>query len=196
MFKSYKTYKLLYKEDIDNYKLNKFILDNHVINNESENLRKIKCNNNKCDFISKKEIELCYNCKNIENVKIIEYPIPNINDKAYKTKLALAGKCHNTILYTANIYSKAYEEGLVKNGWNPLIDYIKNNKLMKEQQINIIKNKIIRCGDIKFTYELDKYKSIQDYIKRLSFSINSIAKLKDDDYYAFKYNLMEKLDKY
>lgn len=67
---------------------------------------------------------------------------------------------------------------------------------MKEQQINIIKNKIIRCGDIKFTYELDKYKSIQDYIKRLSFSINSIAKLKDDDYYAFKYNLMEKLDKY
>lgn len=189
--KCYKTYKL-----DNNKKLIKNILPEHVISNEKEILNKIKCNNKRCDYIYKKEINLCYNCKNIENVKIVEYPMPDINDEAYETKIALAGKCHNSIMYTSGIFEKAHKEGLVKNGWSPLITYIKNNKLMEEKQINIIKNKIIRCNDIKFIYNLDKYKCIQDFIKRLYFSLNSIAKLKDDDFQSFKYDLTEKLDNY
>jgi hypothetical protein len=121
--------------------------------------------------------------------------MPNENDECKETKLALAGECHNSILYTSNIYDKARKEGLIKNGWKPLIDYVKNNKLLEEKQINIIKNKIIRCGEIKFIYESDKYKDIQNYIRRLYFDINSLAKLKDDDYYSFKFDLIELLDK-
>jgi hypothetical protein len=190
--KCYKSYILSFDQDILDYKIYNTILKEHIIPNEKDLSLKIKCN--KCDFLYKKEIDLCIKCKNVENIKIVEYPMPDINDETYETKLALAGKCHNTILYTADIYSKAYKEGLIKNGWKPLINYIKDNKLMEEKQINIIKNKIIRCGDIKFTYELDKYRNIQNYIKRLSFSLNSIAKLKEDDYYSFKYDLIKLLD--
>lgn len=193
--KCFKSYILLNdKNNFNNYKLNKSILKEHIIPNEKDLLSKIKCN--KCDNIYKKEIELCNNCKNMENVIIVEYPMPNINDEAYNTKLSFAGKCHNSIMYTSGIYDNAYKEGLVKNGWKPLIDYVKTNKLIEEKQTNIIKNKIIRCNDIKFIYELDKYKNIQEYIKRLSFSLNSIAKLKEDDFLSFKYELTEKLNKY
>jgi hypothetical protein len=184
----FKTYK------INNNRLTNEILPEYIINNENYLLSKIKCN--KCDYISKKEINLCYNCKNLKNVKIIEYPMPQENDRAKETKLALAGKCYNNIIYINSIFLKAHKEGLVKNGWKPLIDYIKDNKLMEEKQINIIKNKIIRCNDITFIYNLDKYKNIQGFIKRLSFSLNSLSKLPDDDYQSFKYDLTEKLDNY
>lgn len=184
----FKTYKLK-----DNKLINE-ILKEHIIQDEKFILNKIKCNNKQCNYIYKKEIDLCYKCKNIKSVKIIEYPMPEENDKAKETKIALAGKCYNNIIYINSIFLKAHKEGLVKNGWQPLIDYIKDNKLMEEKQINIIKNKIIRCNDITFIYNLDKYKNIQEFIKRLNFSLNSLSKLSDDDFQTFKYELQEKLD--
>lgn len=180
----------------DEKKLKKHILPEHIISDEKEILSKIRCNNKKCDFIYKKEIDLCINCKNIENCEIFEYPLPDVNDEYYKTKISLAAACHNSIMYTAKIYDNAREEGLVKNGWKPLVDYVKTNNLMKEKQTNIIKNKIIRCGEIRFLYNSDKYVNIQDYIKRLEFDLNSLSKLKEDDYYSFKYDLEEKLNIY
>lgn len=185
----YKTYTL----NSDN-KLKYNILPDHVIHNENVILNNIKCNNKRCNYISKKEISLCYNCKNIERCEIKEYPMPDKCDKVKETKIALAGECHNSIMYTSGIYDKARKEGLVKNGWEPLINYIKNNKLMEEKQVNVIKNKIIRCGEVKLLYNLDKYKNIQCFIKRLYFDINSLAKLKEDDYHSFKYDLIELLD--
>jgi hypothetical protein len=190
--KCFITYKLSNKKVNGIYEIFSIILPEHEITNENEIYKKIKCN--QCDIIDKKEIVKCFKCKNKEKCKITEYTLPDINEEGYETKLALAGKCYNTIMYTANIYSKAHKEGLVKNGWNPLIEYIKKNKLMEEKQINIIKNKIIRCNYIMDLYQNEKYKDIQDYIKRLDFSLNSIAKLTDDDFLSFKYDLTEKLN--
>lgn len=195
--KCYKTYHLSENcNKINNiYDIIEEILPEHIIENESEIYNKIKCNNNNCNYISKKEIDLCHKCKNIEKCEIVEYPLPDINDEGYETKLALAGKCYNGISYTSGIYDKAHKEGLVKNGFKALTDYVKKNKLMEERQVNVIKNKIIRCYYILKLYNEDKYSNIQNYIKRLDFSLNSIAKLSDDDFLAFQYELTEKLNK-
>lgn len=119
------------------------ILPEHEISDEENIFKKIKCN--QCDIIDKKEIVTCFKCKNKEKCQITEYTLPDINEEGYETKLALAGKCYNSILYTAGIYSKAYKEGLVKNGWNPLISYIKKNKNIN----NIIQNgECLKCKKI------------------------------------------------
>lgn len=193
--KCYKTYKLSEGPDVTGcYKIIKFILPEHIIPNERDLLDKIKCN--KCNYLYKKEIDLCIKCKNIEDCEIIEYEKPNEEDEGYETKIALAGKCYFNIEYISGIFDKAYKEGLVKSDFKALIDYVKKNKLMDEKQKNIITNKIVRCHDIYDIYNLDKYINIKSYIKRLEFSLKAISKINDSSFRIFKNNLVEKLDNY
>lgn len=196
-YKCYKTYNLSKeRNNISNlYEIINIILPKHKIENEEEIYKKIKCNNNHCNYISKKEIDLCYDCKNAKECEIKEYPIPDVDEEGYETKLALAGKTHNTIEYVTDIYYKARKEGLVKSDFKSLIKYIKENNLMNEKQTNIIRNKIIRCYYINKLYNEDKYKDIQSFIKRISFSINSLSKLKDSAFTKFLDDLNDRLDK-
>lgn len=196
-YNCYKTYNLSKeRNNISNlYEIINIILPEHKIENEDEIYNKIKCNNNLCKYISKKEIDLCYDCKNAKECEIKEYPIPDVAEEGYETKLALAGKTHNTIEYVTDIYYKARKEGLVKSDFKSLIKYIKENNLMNEKQTNIIRNKIIRCYYINKLYNEDKYKDIQSFIKRISFSINSLSKLKDSAFTKFLDDLNDRLDK-
>lgn len=190
----YRTY-TLYRDDNKNKNyVKENILNEHLIDNEIEILNKIKCKNDNCNYICKKEVGLCHKCKNIQKCQIIEYELPDEKEKGYKTKLAAAGKCYFTIKYIAGIFDKAYEEGLIKSDFKELVEYVKKNKLMDEQQKNIIKNKIVRCHDIYDLYNLDKYKNIQEYIKRLEFGLNALAKLDDSSFRVFKNDIRSKLD--
>ena len=49
----------------------------------------------------------------------------------------------------------------------PLVDFIKENNLLKEKQPNIIIRKIQRCRSILHIYNNDKYKNINNIIKRI-----------------------------
>lgn len=197
----YKTYILLYSDKKDNfnnnYKLVKKILPEHIINNENELLLKIKCNT--CDFISKKEINLCTHCYKdkqgtefINNFKLFNKP--DINDEFYKSKMIAAQETYSKILHLTNLYTQAQKDGIDVTNFNEIVDYIKENKLMEDKQKNIIKFKIQRAYAIMLLYNEEKYVNIQDYIKRINFKIKDLSRLSHDKWLSFRKYLEDVLD--
>jgi hypothetical protein len=65
---------------------------------------------------------------------------------------------------------------------------------MEEKQVNIIKNKLIRCHSINYLYNEEKYEHIKGFIKRINFSIKSLAKLDNSQWSNFRMNLKNLLD--
>lgn len=191
--KCFKTYKLFYKNDINDYKLDKFILNEHFINNESEILKRITCCN--CGYIDKKEIKICFKCKKMENALIHEFKLPNKNEAGYEANLLVAQETFTKVLYTSNVYNKAIKSGVDPSNFKEIVNYIKENKMVEEQQINIIKNKIYRCYSIESLYNDEKYIPIQGYIQRINFSIKAVSKLDQKQWIEFRNNLIYKLDK-
>ena len=76
-----------YKLD-NNNKLINTILNEHIIDKEKEILKSITCNN--CNYIDKKEINICYKCKKIQDALIYEFKSPNKDDIGYEAKLLVA----------------------------------------------------------------------------------------------------------
>jgi hypothetical protein len=186
--KCYKTYKLN-----DNNKLINEILSNHIINNEKEILNKIKCNNNNCNYISKKEIELCNSCKYVDGCKpiVTDLPKDNVGIRTIKT---FASETFTQLHFYDKVYNTAKEEKINVYEMKPLVEFIKNNKLMKEKQPNIIIKKILRSRYILDIYNEDKYKNIQDVIKRIYINLDYIPKLDDYQFNYFKDILINMLD--
>lgn len=190
--KCYNTYKISEKENNGLFELYNTVLQKHNIENEDEIYKKIKCNN--CNYIDKKEINICYNCKKLEDSKISVFNIPDQNEIGYESKLLLASETYNKIRFNDSIYIKAYDDGVDVSEFKNLIDYIKQNKLMEEKQVNIIKNKLIRCHSINYLYNEEKYEHIKGFIKRINFSIKSLAKLDNSQWSNFRMNLKNLLD--
>lgn len=185
--KCYKTYKL------NNNKLINEILQNHIIPNEEELLKKIKCNNSSCNNIYKKEIELCNSCKYVYgcNPIITDLPEDNVGINTIKE---FASETFKNIHFNANIYDLAIKEGIDVYTMKPLVKFIKENNLLKEKQPNVIIRKILRCRSILSIYNESKYKNIQDIIKRVYINIDYLPKLDDYQFNYFKDILINILD--
>lgn len=180
-----------YKLDNNNKLLNN-ILEEHIIENEKEILLKIKCNI--CNFINKKEIDICYSCKRMKESNIIIFNVPSKREIGYNTKLLVAEETYIKLNYNFSIYKKAEEDGIDTINMKQLIEYIKDNKLMEEKQYNIIKNKILRSTSIYRLYNNDKYINILNFIKRINFSIKAVSKLNDYQWQTFRLNIEKILD--
>lgn len=186
--KCYKTYTL----NSEN-KLIGNILPEHIISNEKEILNKIKCNNNYCDKIYKKEIELCNSCKYVDCCKPIITELPNDN-VGIRTVKTFASETFNQILFYDKIYNTAKEEKVNVYEMRPLVNFIKKNNLMKEKQPNIIIKKILRSRYILDIYNEDRYKNIQNIAKRIYINLDYLPKLDDEQFNYFKDILYKLLD--
>lgn len=196
--KCYKTYKLN-----DNNKLINEILESHIISDEKEILKKLKCN--KCDLIYKKEINLCTKCNKIEKgnnfLKTYKtFTKPDENDLGYNCKILAASETYIKLKYLHSLYYTAQKDGVDTSNMKELIDYIKSNKLLEEKQYNIIKFKIQRAHSIMLLYKDEKYKPILDYIKRINFKVKELGCLMPDHWSQFRIfiekDLNEELNKY
>lgn len=182
---------LSYKLD-NNGKLLNNILKQHIIDNEKEILNKIKCN--LCSSINKKQIDICFNCKKEQNAVINVFNIPSKKDIGYNTKTLISEETYYKLKYLFEIVKSAEKDGVDTSNWKILIDYIKENKLVEEKQSNIIRNKFIRTKSIYLLYNDSKYDKIENYIKRLNFSIKGISKLNDIQWNKFRVELEKKLN--
>lgn len=191
--KCYRTYNLSENKNNENslYEIFENILPEHIIEAEKEILLKIKCNN--CENISKKGIDLCFSCKYVESSKPIVTKLPKDNI-GIKTVETFASETFNEIIFNSNIYKTAKKEGIDVYTMRPLVNFIKENKLLKEKQPNIIIRKISRCRFILKIYNDDKYKNIQHIIKRIYINLNSISRLDDYQFNSFKDILIKILD--
>lgn len=169
------------------------ILKEHIIDNEEDVLFKIKCKNKNCEYICKKEIQLCNSCKYVElcNPFVTKLLDENIGKK---TVASFASETYNSIIFYNSVYKTAKEEGIDVYTMGPLVNFIKKNNLVKERQPNIIIRKISRCRFILKIYNYDKYKNIQDKIKRIFINLNYIPKLDDSQFDIFKNKLINILD--
>ena len=186
--KCYKTYKL----NVNNKLINE-ILQNHTIPNEDEILKKIKCNNIYCSNIYKKEIELCNGCKYVDGCKPIVTELPK-DDVGIRTIETFASETYVQLHFYDEIYKTARDEKINVYEMKPLVEFIKNNKLMKEKQPNIIIKKILRSRYILDIYDEDKYKNLQDVIKRIYINLDYIPKLDDYQFNHFKDLLINMLN--
>lgn len=168
------------------------ILPEHNISEEKKIYNKIKCNN--CDNISKKEIILCSKCKYVEGCRPIVTKLPD-EKIGQKTVECFASELYTRILFYTNVYKTAKNEGINVYEMRPLVEYIKENNLLKEKQPNMIIKKILRCEYILNIYNNDKYKNIQHIIKRIYFNLNYVIRLDDYQFGFFKDMLIDILDK-
>lgn len=190
--KCFRSFNLSKEADKNNlYKIFTKILPEYIIPNEEEILSKLKCNN--CNNIYKKEIDLCNNCKYVNNcIPIVtELPKDNVGINTVKT---FASETFNEINFNSSIYKIAKEEGIDVYTMKPLITFIKENNLLKEKQPNIIIRKIQRCRSILHIYNNDKYKNINNIIKRIYINLHYIPKLDDYQFDSFKKILINILD--
>lgn len=170
----------------------KNIKKEHIIDYEEDILKNITCNN--CGYIDKKEIKNCIKCKKMDNALIYEFNLPDKNEPGYEAKLLIAKETFTKVLYTSNIYNKAIKSGVDPSNFKEIVNYIKENKMIEEQQVNIIRNKIYRCYSLESLYNDNKYNSIKEYIERLNFSVKAISKLDQKQWTEFRNNLIYKLD--
>lgn len=184
--KCFKTYKL------NNNKLIKYILQEHIISNEKDILNDIKCN--LCKKIYKKRIELCNRCKCIERCKPIVTELPD-EKVGIITAECFASETFHQLCFYDKIYNSAKDEKINVYEMKPLVNYIKKNNLMKEKQPNIIIKKILRCRYILEIYNKDKYKNIQDIIKRIYINLDYLPRLDDEHFNYFKDILIDILNK-
>lgn len=149
------------------------------------------CNN--CNNIYKKEIDLCNNCKYVNNCTpiVTELPKDNVGINTVKT---FASETFNEINFNSSIYKISKEEGIDVYTMKPLITFIKENNLLKEKQPNIIIRKIQRCRSILHIYNNDKYRNINNIIKRIYINLHYIPKLDDYQFDSFKKKLINTLD--
>lgn len=150
-----------------------------------------KCNNKQCDFISKKEINLCTKCNKLEKGKYFlkSYKIftdPAKENIGYNTKILAASETFVKLEYLHNLYYTAQKDGIDTSNMNELIEYIKINKMLEEKQHNIIKFKIQRAHSIMLLYKDNKYKPILNYIKRINFKVKDIGKLLPEQWKQFR----------
>jgi hypothetical protein len=190
--KCYRTYNLSEKCDKNSlYKIFSNILLEHIIENEEEILKKIKCN--LCNNIYKKEINLCLGCKYVEGCKPIVTQLPD-EKVGRRTAECFASETFTQIHFYENVYKTAKEERVNVYEMKPLVEFIKKNNLMKEKQPNIIIKKILRCRYILDIYNEEKYISIQDKIKRIYINLDYIPRLDDSQFDIFKNILVDILD--
>lgn len=106
------------------------------------------------------------NCHFVDICKPIVTELPK-DDVGIRTVKTFASETFTKINFNSNIYDIAQKEGINVYEMKPLVNFIKENKLLKEKQPNIIIRKILRCRFISDIYNDDKYKCIQDIIKRI-----------------------------
>lgn len=199
-FKCYKTYNLSKEKDkfSNLHEIFYTILPEHIIKNEEELYKKIKCN--ECNCTSKKEIDLCHKCKKEKLNKIFinsykVFSMPNEKEIGYNSKILAASETFIKLDYLYKLYDTAETDGIDTTNLKELIDYIKSNKLLEDKQYNMIKFKIQRAASIIKLYNNEKYIPIFDYIKRINFKVNDIARLIPDQWNNFRVFIENDLDK-
>lgn len=194
--KCFRTFNLSEEADENNiYKIFVKILKEHIIKNEEELYKQINCNTIGCNYISKKEIDFCYKCKNMEICIPIITKLPDKDKEGIETVKTFASETHNNMLFYKKVFETAKKEKINVYEMKPLVDFIKNNKLMKEKQPNIIIRKILRSIYILDLYNEDKYIKNQDIIKRIYINLDILAKLDDTQFTSFQNILINMLDK-
>lgn len=194
--KCFRTFNLSSEADEKNiYKIFVKTLKEHIIKNEDELLKQVNCNTIGCNYISKKEIDFCYKCKNMEICIPIITKLPDKDKEGIETVKTFASETHNNMLFYKKVFETAKKEKINVYEMKPLVDFIKNNKLMKEKQPNIIIRKILRSIYILDLYNEDKYIKNQDIIKRIYINLDILAKLDDTQFTSFKNILINMLNK-